>query len=128
MLAFGCPHCAKTLRVKDELAGKKGKCPACGNPITIPTASDLAAASNANRPSPVPASGPPPGEVRTSPPKPAAPSLPGEAPPIPPGPPAAGPGPAAELSHETVSGGAKHEAAGHPPELTEFLAPPQAPD
>ena len=30
MIPFPCPHCAKPLRVRDELADKKGKCPACG--------------------------------------------------------------------------------------------------
>jgi hypothetical protein len=29
MLTFPCPHCQKPLKVKDELAGKKIKCPAC---------------------------------------------------------------------------------------------------
>jgi len=33
---FTCPHCQKRLNVKDELAGKKGKCPACGKAISIP--------------------------------------------------------------------------------------------
>ena len=35
-MIFGCPNCGKELRVKDELAGKKGKCPGCGNTITAP--------------------------------------------------------------------------------------------
>jgi hypothetical protein len=28
--------CGKRFRVKDEYAGRKGKCPACGNPVIIP--------------------------------------------------------------------------------------------
>jgi len=31
-----CPQCQKKLRVKDELAGRTGKCPACGSRVTIP--------------------------------------------------------------------------------------------
>ncbi len=37
MIAFPCLQCAKVLKVKDELAGKKGKCPSCGAPVAIPT-------------------------------------------------------------------------------------------
>lgn len=36
-LKFSCPHCHKGIRVKEELAGKKGKCPACQQVLTIPT-------------------------------------------------------------------------------------------
>jgi len=35
-MKFNCPHCQKVLNVKDELAGKRGKCPACGQAITVP--------------------------------------------------------------------------------------------
>jgi len=31
-----CPACGKTLNVKDEMAGKRGKCPQCGNIIEVP--------------------------------------------------------------------------------------------
>ena len=31
-----CEGCGKKLRVKDELAGRKGKCPACGTVLVIP--------------------------------------------------------------------------------------------
>ncbi len=34
-ISVSCP-CGKTLSVKDELAGKRGKCPKCGAPLTIP--------------------------------------------------------------------------------------------
>jgi hypothetical protein len=30
------PGCRKPIKVKDELAGKKGKCPGCGQPVTVP--------------------------------------------------------------------------------------------
>jgi len=33
-----CTGCGKTLKVKDELAGKRGKCPGCGTIIQIPKA------------------------------------------------------------------------------------------
>jgi hypothetical protein len=37
-IRFKCSNaaCGKVLVVKDELAGKKGKCPACKQPVTIP--------------------------------------------------------------------------------------------
>lgn len=40
MITFGCP-CGKTLRVKDEFAGKKVRCPDCSSPVKIPAASVL---------------------------------------------------------------------------------------
>ena len=36
MIAFSCSACQKKLSVKDELAGKKGKCPGCGQPVAVP--------------------------------------------------------------------------------------------
>ncbi|MFO0884401.1 MAG: hypothetical protein U0894_09465 [Pirellulales bacterium] len=35
-IAVNCSHCGKTLKVKDEFAGKKGKCPSCNGSIPIP--------------------------------------------------------------------------------------------
>ncbi len=35
-IKFPCPHCKKTLQVKEQLAGKKGTCPACKKPVTVP--------------------------------------------------------------------------------------------
>jgi hypothetical protein len=35
-IRFSCPHCQKTLNVKDNLGGKRAVCPACKQPITIP--------------------------------------------------------------------------------------------
>lgn len=32
-----CPGCSKSLSAKEELAGRRVKCPACGTPIEIPT-------------------------------------------------------------------------------------------
>src|SRR2546423_214954 len=35
-IPFSCPECDKQLRVKDELAGKKIKCPGCAETIAVP--------------------------------------------------------------------------------------------
>jgi serine/threonine protein kinase len=44
MISFACPHCHKSIRVKDELAGKKGRCPACSQLVTVPAGGDSSAA------------------------------------------------------------------------------------
>lgn len=36
MIEFKCSECGKQLRVKDEAAGKKGKCPQCGTVLLVP--------------------------------------------------------------------------------------------
>src|SRR5262245_33867569 len=36
MIAFTCTHCGRNLKVKDELTGKKVKCPGCGKPTAVP--------------------------------------------------------------------------------------------
>src|SRR3954468_11514150 len=41
-IAVECAHCGKQLKVKDELAGKKGKCPQCQKVIQIPAATAVA--------------------------------------------------------------------------------------
>lgn len=46
-LKFSCPHCRKAIRVKEELAGKKAKCPACQQVLTIPTVARSSAPSPA---------------------------------------------------------------------------------
>jgi DNA-directed RNA polymerase subunit RPC12/RpoP len=33
-----CANCGKNLRVRDEQAGKRGKCPHCGSKIVVPAA------------------------------------------------------------------------------------------
>lgn len=40
MIQMACPGCGKKLHAKDELAGRKAKCPQCGQPITIPEPSN----------------------------------------------------------------------------------------
>lgn len=36
MIRFNCPHCGKPLSVKEEAAGKAGKCPACAGAVQVP--------------------------------------------------------------------------------------------
>jgi formylglycine-generating enzyme required for sulfatase activity/tRNA A-37 threonylcarbamoyl transferase component Bud32 len=43
MITFTCASCQKKLSVKDELAGKKGTCPACGQSVAVPPAAARAA-------------------------------------------------------------------------------------
>jgi DNA-directed RNA polymerase subunit RPC12/RpoP len=37
-IEFKCPSCQRTFVVKEELAGRRGKCSACGSPIVVPDA------------------------------------------------------------------------------------------
>jgi len=39
-IAVSCPSCSAVFKVKDEYAGKRAKCPKCGEPLTIPPAFD----------------------------------------------------------------------------------------
>jgi DNA-directed RNA polymerase subunit M/transcription elongation factor TFIIS len=36
MIEFSCPSCDKSIRVNDKHAGKRGKCPKCGNALVVP--------------------------------------------------------------------------------------------
>lgn len=36
MAVVKCPECGKSLKVSDNLAGKRVRCPGCKNPITVP--------------------------------------------------------------------------------------------
>ncbi|MGE3808720.1 MAG: hypothetical protein AB7K24_28985 [Gemmataceae bacterium] len=54
MISFTCAACGKNLRVKDEMAGKAGKCP-CGAPVKIPAASAADAIQPAPAMAPAPA-------------------------------------------------------------------------
>jgi hypothetical protein len=56
-IKFKCPKCKQELNVKDDLAGKQGKCPGCKSVVTVPS---LAAKS---RP-PAPAAAPRPARKR----------------------------------------------------------------
>lgn len=35
---FRCPHCDKAVSVAEAYAGKRGKCPGCGQPVQVPAA------------------------------------------------------------------------------------------
>jgi hypothetical protein len=48
-LKFSCPHCRKGIQVKEELAGRKGKCPYCHQLVRIPSAATSSAPSPAKR-------------------------------------------------------------------------------
>src|SRR5436190_17068172 len=37
MIPLTCDECDKSLKLRDELAGKKIKCPGCGASLTVPT-------------------------------------------------------------------------------------------
>ncbi|HZY87187.1 MAG TPA: hypothetical protein VFE78_20290, partial [Gemmataceae bacterium] len=91
---FNCPHCHKPLKVKDELAGKKGPCPVCKKPLVVPKP---AAAPKAAATPPAPASN---------------------------GPPAPAPAPAVDVEAEAAAlfadGPAKAEA---PPQFIDFPCP-----
>jgi serine/threonine protein kinase len=39
MIAFPCPACGVQLKVKDDLAGRMGKCPGCGRAVLVPALS-----------------------------------------------------------------------------------------
>src|SRR5262245_30877958 len=44
MITFACPHCVRVLRVREEFAGRQGKCPHCQQAIRAPTPSAVQAA------------------------------------------------------------------------------------
>jgi hypothetical protein len=62
-LTLKCPGCPTVLKVGDDLAGRKSKCPTCGTVFQIPGAAP---------PAPAPYTGAPP-PARSSPPRPPAP-------------------------------------------------------
>jgi len=47
MIKMKCPHCPKVLNVSDEHAGKKIRCPACKEVLTVPAASTAVEAAPA---------------------------------------------------------------------------------
>ena len=38
MIHFNCPRCGNAIKVKDEIAGRRGKCRGCGETIQVPSA------------------------------------------------------------------------------------------
>lgn len=50
-IKFTCPHCKRGMLVPEQFAGKKGKCKACQQPITVPTlTSSSSAAAEPSKP------------------------------------------------------------------------------
>ena len=47
-IRLSCPSCRKPLRIKDELSGKKVKCPSCGHVFAVPVPEPEAPASEAS--------------------------------------------------------------------------------
>jgi len=74
MISFACDKCNKQLKVKDELAGKKVKCPGCGQTVVAPVLTAVSPAPQGHSPDlgeqrTVPPSVSAGGEERTVPPK-----------------------------------------------------------
>jgi WD40 repeat protein len=101
MLAFACAFCHKKLSVADDLAGKKVKCPLCGQvtPVPAAVASPVASAPTVAAPGQSPPPPPVKEEVTQPPPS------------------------ASDVTSSSHSGEPEHAAS-----LTAFLAPPQADD
>jgi WD40 repeat protein/serine/threonine protein kinase len=125
MIPFQCLGCGKSLKTKEEMAGKHVKCPGCGQKVRVP---ELAAA-----PSPAPPGSPPGGagsasEIGKSLPTAGAGSVH----------PPSGTGESATFPNDfreptSASAGSRADGVAASPqgeasELTDFLAPPQAPD
>jgi formylglycine-generating enzyme required for sulfatase activity len=114
MIPVRCGHCGKELKVKDELAGKKVKCPGCRKPVAVPQPAASISPPPSSRAEPA---RPPAGaDERTLPPK----------------KPDATNSLADAEGHTDLGGGRKGDATQGMPgtgvELTEFLAPAEQPD
>jgi hypothetical protein len=107
MTAFACASCRMKLSVKDELAGKKVKCPGCGAVTAVPDKAAVAPASGKLRPAAPPAPADP--DQPTVPPS-AVSDLP------------TAPPPSQSDGTESAGAGASDDVSS----LTAFLAPPQA--
>jgi serine/threonine protein kinase len=115
MISFHCPICGQRLRVREDLAGKKGKCAGCQSVVDVPQATETAAAI-----SPPPASG----RIQPSVPRP-------EPPPISYSDlKTLAPDSSLDANQAESEGpaGAAHPAGQPNPALYDFLAPPQAVD
>ena len=51
-ISVQCPGCEKKLKVKDELAGKRVKCPNCAQVVVVPSVRSASLQSTAPNPSP----------------------------------------------------------------------------
>ncbi len=62
MIRVRCPHCSRSLKAPDAMAGKAAACPKCGQKVVVPAASDpeaLATVPPAGRPAASPPKEPP---------------------------------------------------------------------
>ena len=121
MLSLTCPGCGRTLRFKEELAGKKIRCPRCPQIIPVPAAAarPVSAATSVGASAQTPAIK---SDARSQ-----TYTLPGA--PIP----AADPDAATKSPHDLGDSTIEAPRTGKPPtrpdgELTDFLAPAEAPD
>jgi len=55
MISFNCPGCNKTFSLKDELAGRKAKCPQCGTVLVVPNSAHAVARQPGRQPEAPPA-------------------------------------------------------------------------
>lgn len=103
-IKFSCGKCNTVLQVKDELAGKKGLCPKCKNPIQVPMPSSLPSSADelSLAPSPSPASAPAASPAPAPKPAPAPGQAPVAAAAHAPSPLKAPPAPAAEPKHSLL--------------------------
>src|SRR4051794_13501477 len=114
MITFACPNCGHRLRVKDELAGQRGKCPSCKRAVAVPREGGLAGAAagaslGADLPTLLPGRPADRHEQKT----------------LAPGTMRGGP---ADGAPATLSPGAAGRTAGVSPELYDFLAPHESDD
>ena len=89
-ISFLCPHCQSRMTVPDQLAGKKGRCSKCKNPIVVPSQAVASASSvlppeAASVPSPSPSGAPARSGTTPTPVRPPVPA--GSRPPVAPPPP-----------------------------------------
>ena len=68
MISFACDKCNNQFKVKDELAGKKVKCPGCCQPVVAPILTAAVPSRQIREERTVPPSVSPSGEERTLPP------------------------------------------------------------
>ena len=67
MIKFTCNNCGRKLGVKDELAGKRGKCPECHSLVAVPEKTILINFNCENCGEAISASGPRAGKEGTCP-------------------------------------------------------------
>jgi formylglycine-generating enzyme required for sulfatase activity/serine/threonine protein kinase len=114
MISFQCGACGQDIKVKDELAGRRGKCPRCQQPVTVPASASPVAKDVSRHPAP--------GDQRDAPtllPSGALAGNPREADTIPPR------SQSAAVRTDAGIPGAPSDVA---PENYDFLAPAQEPD